>query len=190
VEETSGGESEKTEETKPRGRSGNSGGRGGRAGSIYALFAQRDGKPGEEVVHPDPHPRTQWISAADGTREASLLEDRAAKYYADQNLLLINADFRVFTDMIERWAKHYGGVPGARDVVVEAVHEWFEQALVETILGAQGLQGSAYWTAEDLNQVWSEEGLTSAVLQRYHVDVNVKRTLGAKLGSLKDKAVA
>ena len=36
----------------------------------------------------------------------------------------------------------------------------------------------------------AEEALTAAVLQRYHVDVNVKRTLGAKLGSLKEKAVA
>jgi hypothetical protein len=32
--------------------------------------------------------------------------------------------------------------------------------------------------------------LTAAVLQRYHVDVNVKRALGAKLGSLKEKAAA
>jgi hypothetical protein len=75
-------------------------------------------------------------------------------------------------------------------VIKETVREWFEQALVETIVGAQGLQGSAYWPADDLNKLWSEEGLTAAVLQRYHVDVNVKRTLGAKLGSLKEKTVA
>lgn len=171
-------------------KSGASGGRsGGRAGSIYALFAARDGDPGEEVPHPDPIPQTRWVSAADHTREGDDLEDRAAKYHPDQNLVLINGDFRVYNDMIERWAKHYSEVPGAREVVQETVREWFEQALIETIVGAQGLQGSAFWPADDLAKLWSEEGLTAAVLQRYHVDVNVKRTLGAKLGSLKEKGV-
>ncbi len=36
----------------------------------------------------------------------------------------------------------------------------------------------------------SEEALTAAVMQRYHIDVAVKRALGAKLGTLKDKAAA
>ena len=70
------------------------------------------------------------------------------------------------------------------------MQEWFEQALVETVLGAQALQGSPQWTLEDIGQLWSEEVLTAAALQRYHVDTNVKRVLGAKLGSVKDKAAA
>jgi hypothetical protein len=36
----------------------------------------------------------------------------------------------------------------------------------------------------------SLEALTAATMQRYHVDVAVKRALGAKLGTLKDKAAA
>ena len=63
-------------------------------------------------------------------------------------------------------------------------------ALIETVLGARALQGSRHWTMEDIGKLWSDEGLTAAILQRYHIDVNVKRTLGAKLGSLKEKAVA
>ena len=59
----------------------------------------------------------------------------------------------------------------AREVVQEVVHEWFEQALVETVVGAQAHQGSAQWPADDLRKLWSEEGLTAAVLQCYHVDV-------------------
>ncbi len=177
-----------TEGSRKKGPGGGAG--GGRAGSIYALFVSSDGEPGEEVANPDPIPQTQWVSVKDGTRESSDLEDRAAKFHPDQNLLLINADFRVFTDMVERWAKPYSNVPGAREVVEELVHEWFEQALVETVVGAQSLQGSAQWPADDLGKLWSEEGLTAAVMQRYHVDINVKRSLGTKLGSLREKAVA
>jgi hypothetical protein len=67
------------------------------------------------------------------------------------------------------------------------VQEWFEQAFVETVLGAQALQGSPQRTLEDIGRLWSEEGLTAAVLQRYHAEVNVRRSLGTRLGSLKDK---
>ncbi len=137
-------------------------------------------------------PDVMWISERNDppTRTSDLLEDRAAKYMPDQNLLQINADFRVITDMIDRWSDFYGDVPGAKATVEEVVHEWFEQALVETVLGAQALKGSPQWTLDDLAKLWSEEGLTAAVLPRYHVDVNVRRTLGSKLGSLRDKAIA
>jgi hypothetical protein len=39
----------------------------------------------------------------------------------------------------------------------------------------------------DLERLWSEEALTAAVLPRYHIDMNVKRTLGSKIGSLKEQ---
>jgi hypothetical protein len=135
-------------------------------------------------------PKVYWLSVADGTRTPDLLEDRAAKYLPDQNILQVNGDFRVFTDMIDRWTERYADVPGARDVIQHVVHEWFEQALVETVLGALALKGSPQWTLDDLAKLWSEEGLTAAALQRYHVDVNIRRSLGTRLGSLKEKVVA
>ena len=48
----------------------------------------------------------------------------------------INGDFRVFTDMIERWCAQYRDVPGAREPITNVVREWFEQALIEAVLGA------------------------------------------------------
>ena len=167
------------------------GGRGGRAGGIYALFVDETGDAAEEVAA-DPMPEVMWITehADPPTRTPDLLEDRAAKYLPDQNLLQINADFRVFKDMVDRWCDFYGEVAGARPVVEEVVHEWFEQALVETVIGAQALKDSPQWTLDDIAKLWSEEGLTAAILQRYHVDVNVRRTLGSKLGSLREKVLA
>lgn len=188
---TAGGSANDKDKDVASDSGGRSGGRGGRAGSIYALFVDADGDDGENV-NADPMPEVRWVSEQHDppTRTPDLLEDRAAKYLPDQNLLQINADFRVFTDMIDRWCKLYGEVPGARSVVTDVVHEWFEQALVETVIGAQALQGSPQWTMEDIGRLWSEESLTAAVLQRYHIDVNCKRALGAKLGSLREKAVA
>jgi hypothetical protein len=166
-----------------------SGGTGGRAGGVYALFVDDEGEAGEEVDS-NLDPEVDWISLSDGTRTPLLLEDRAAKFLADQNRLQINADFRVFRDMIDRWESRYSTVPGAHEVVEDNVREWFEQALVETVLGAQALKNSPQWTMEDIARLWSEEALTAAVLQRYHIDMALRRALGTKLGSLKDSAVA
>ena len=159
----------------------------GRAGDIYALFAVDDGEPGEEVLA-NTDPDVTWKTLEEGTRQPGELEDRAAKYLADQNRILINADFRVFTDMIDRWHERYYEVPGARSHIKEVVQEWFEQALIETILGVKALSGSQEWTSEDIARAWSEEALSAAVMQRYHIDNNVKRVLGAQLGSLKEKS--
>ena len=41
-----------------------------------------------------------------------------------------------------------------------------------------------------METILSPEALTAAVMQRYHVANAVKRTLGAKIGSLRDKAAA
>jgi len=166
------------------------GGRGGRGGDVYALFlVDEDGTPADQVGgHADP--QVIWISREDGTREQGLIEDRAAQYLQEQNLLQINGDFRGFTDMIDRWCTEYADTPGARTQITEVVHEWFEQALVETILGVLSLRDSREWTPDELARCWSPESLTAAVMQRYHIDHAIKRSLGSKLGSTRDKRPA
>jgi hypothetical protein len=165
---------------------GDPGGKGGRAGDVYSLFLSARGVPGEEVAIAR-EPQVQWVSVENGTRTPPDLEDRAAKYLAQQDMIQANADFRVFNDMIDRWCLRYKQVPGARDVVKDVVQEWFEQQLIEAVMGAQALRDARQWTFEDVQRLWSEEALTAAVLPRYHVDVAVKRALGAKLGTLKEK---
>jgi hypothetical protein len=132
-------------------------------------------------------PEVQWVSVENGTRTPPDLEDRAAKYLPQQDTIQANADFRVFNDMTERWCQRYKHVPGARDTIKDVVQEWFEQQLIEAVMGAQALRDARQWTFEDVQRLWSEEALTAAVLPRYHVDVAVKRALGAKLGTLKEK---
>jgi hypothetical protein len=115
------------------------------------------------------------------------MDDRAAKFIAQQNLLLINEDFRGFTDHVRYWTEKYEHAPGSGSVVQEVVHEWFEQQLVEAVLGAQSLRDSPEWNMSLLEQLWSPEALTAVVLPRYHINLAIGRALGAKLGSLRDR---
>lgn len=186
---TVGGKAKEEFDERDNSNSGTSraGGKGGRAGDIYSLFLAAKGVPGEEL-RVDIHPEIRWVSVADGTRTPPDLEDRAAKFLAPENMILANGDFRVFTDMIERWCKQYSHVTGARDTVQDVVREWFEQQLIETVMGVQALRDARQWTVQDVEKTWSEEALTAAVMPRYHVDIAVKRALGAKLGTLKEKS--
>src|SRR6185503_14573476 len=110
----------------------------GPVGGIYATFLKNDGVPGSEVK-PDMFPKVAWVSRADGTRESEEIEDKAARYLPERHMLKINADFRVFGDMIQHWmeryAKEHGETAGLRDIVKDSVHDWYEQALVETVIG-------------------------------------------------------
>lgn len=159
---------------------------GGKTTSVYSLFLTANGVQGSEVK-PDTYPRVRWVSVIDGSRTSGDIEDRAAKYLERDNMLLINSDFRVFTDMISRWSEHFSAVSGAAAVVVQVVHEWFEQALVEAVLSSNGLRNAQHWSIDNVRQMLSEESLTAVVLPRWHIEQSIKRALGSKLGALKGK---
>ncbi|HXQ34135.1 MAG TPA: hypothetical protein VN843_08990, partial [Anaerolineales bacterium] len=98
--------------------------------------------------------------------------------------LIINGDFRVFTDMIERFKRELGGSAAVNDIITSSVQTWFQQMLMETVIGIQALQKSKEWTNNDIAAATSEEALTAAVMPRYHVYTSVKRELGSKLGKI------
>jgi hypothetical protein len=160
----------------------------GPVGGVYSAFLKKDGDPGVKVK-PDLFPKVDWVSVTDGSREQGDIEDKAARYLADQHRLLINADFRVFKDMIQHWANRYAHEhsesAGLRDVIQDSVHDWYEQALVETVIGVQALKGSAEWSVKQIEEALSEEALTSVVMQRYHPYNSVKRELGTKIAPLR-----
>jgi len=161
----------------------NRGNRDGELGNIYHLFEKKDGSEAKKI-ETDPFPKVRWISQKDDTRTPDDLEDMAAKYLADQNTLLINADFRVFQDMARKLGKEKDGVLGTntQTMVEDIVRMWFEQSLVESVIGIQQLKGSKEWTPKVIDEALSEAALTTAVMQRYHVHIACRRDLGAKLG--------
>jgi hypothetical protein len=156
----------------------------GRASDVYALYAE-SGTTNADPVNSLNEPKTQWVSVDDGTRAPPDLDDRAAKFLVQQNLLMINSDFCVFTDMIDRWNGAYSHIPGADSTVKEAVHEWFEQQLIEAVMSAQALKNTGKWSLQELESLWDEAALTATVLPRWHIDQSVRRNLGGRLGSLK-----
>jgi hypothetical protein len=180
--QTQGGEPER-DDGQTHG-SAASGAKGGKAGELYAMFAET-GKIEAEPVDSFSEPLTQWVSTKDGTRAPQDMEDRAAKFLREQNLLMINADFRVFTDMVDRWESAYSGVSGSGPLVKEIVHEWFEQQLIEAVMSAQALKQTGQWSMAELQELWNESALTATVLPRWHIDQTIKRTLGMRLGTLK-----
>lgn len=190
VQATAGGQATST--TTGGGGGGGGGGnktpKAGPVGGIYATFLKNDGVSGTEVK-PDMFPKVTWVSRADGTREPEEIEDKAARYLPERHMLKINADFRVFGDMIQHWmeryAKEHGETAGLRDIVKDSVHDWYEQALVETVIGVQALKGSREWNLKQIDAALSEEALTSVVMQRYHPYNSVKRELGTKIAPLK-----
>jgi hypothetical protein len=132
-------------------------------------------------------PKVYWLTVADETRRGAEMEDRAARYLPETNQIHANGDFRGYTDMIDRWTERYAHSPGSEPYIRDTVREWFEQALVETVVACKSLQHSQYWSSDDVEKLLSPESLTAAVLPRYHIDFAVNRALGRKLGSLKDK---
>jgi hypothetical protein len=98
---------------------------------------------------------------------------------------MINADFRVFTDMVDRWQISYAHIAGSEVSIREVVHEWFEQQLVEAVMSALSLRKVGKWSFQEIETLWSEHALTAAVLPRWHVDQSIKRHLGQRLGTLK-----
>jgi hypothetical protein len=51
-------------------------------------------------------------------------------------------------------------------MVTDAVREWFEQQLIETVIGVRTLEGSQQWTEDPIDKALSEEALTAAVMPR------------------------
>ncbi len=157
-------------------------------GRLLAAMLAEQGEPGTaERERKQELPDVKWISEADGTRPAGVLDDRAATYINESNLIQANTDFRAFTDMVDFWCDEYD-VEHGNKAIADVVHEWFEQALVEIVLGCQSLQGEQRWSPDDIDRALSDEALTAGVMQRYHVANAVKRTLGSKMGSLRKRA--
>ena len=58
---------------------------------------------------------------------------------------------------------------------------WYEQALVETVIGVRALTNRREWANRDIEKALSPEALTAAAVQRYHVAGAAKEDLQRKL---------
>jgi hypothetical protein len=141
-------------------------------------------------------PTIVWISEDEGNRPAGYLEGLAGAYHADHDLLEINADFPSFQALQRYWAQRYlhadelsGGEMLISDItstINEVVREWCEQTLVEVVVGVNQLAGRPGWDEARVRGALSAEALSGAALAIHHVQQSIKRSLGQRLGSLKE----
>ena len=139
-----------------------------RTAAAKDLKADDDGDPAKRTTR-NLFPQTVWIGIDDGTRAPNFLEDRAAAYLPEQNLLQISRDFWAYDAMVKHCNKIAAGQLGAEPVVAATVRGWYEQALVETVIGVRALRHRKEWSDRDIEKALSPEALTAAVMQRYHV---------------------
>lgn len=177
--------------TEPRGPRVNTGSKpkiGGANSDLYAAFIIDTGVPGEEVRNRDNTPEVRWISVEDGTRDTDNLEDRAAQYFPDQNLILANSDFRGYRRVMEVLATEYPHAEPSQ--VKQIVESWTSLQLAEAVLGVISLQGSPEWSStQDRSAALSTEALTAVVMARYASISQMKRQLGSLVGKARDESV-
>jgi coenzyme F420-reducing hydrogenase beta subunit len=78
-------------------------------------------------------------------------------------------DFVPLTDVITVCCKDAADFPSARDFVATLVRAWFEQSLVETVIGVRAMRNRKEWSDRDIEKALSPEALTAAAMQKYHV---------------------
>ena len=180
--ELPGGATRETDDTRgPRNNTGTKPNNGGSNADLYAAFLDDDGDSAEEVKNRDNTPEVKWVSIADGTRSHGDIEDKAAKYVSEMNLILANADFRGFQRLMEVLGAEYPHADPS--TVKQTVQAWSTLQLIEAVIGIQSLQGSPEWSSsEDVQRALSEEALTTAVMARYASLSQMKRQLGSRVG--------
>jgi len=181
-----GGKPREIDDPRPRRkRDGSHRGGGGTESDIYAAFiAAEGGDPGVEIARRDNTPTVRWVSIESGTRTADdEMEDKAAIFLRESNMIQANRDFRVFRDMTELVAERWESADEILEQVRTTVEEWFEQQLTEAVMGVQALQGSPQWGSTEIESALSPESLTAAVMPRYSTYRMITRSLGARLGA-------
>jgi hypothetical protein len=138
-------------------------------------------------VKPDPFPNFMWVSISEGTRDPEDgLEDRAARYVESENTIKGNKDFQGYKDIVEYFTEIYKGEEFQK-IIVEAVYEYFQQQLIETVAGVLSLRGRKFWSYDQCKMAWNEEALTASICCRYHIleaiDKQLSKILPEKLRS-------
>lgn len=166
---------------EPRTRTGSRTNTGGSRADLYAAFISETGDPAEQIRSKDNIPEVRWISVADNTRSPDQLEDRAAQFVQENNLILANADFRGFQRVMEVLAREYPHAAAAD--IKRTVQSWTALQLTEAVMGIRSLQGSPEWSSgDDLTAALSEEALTTTVMSRYATLSQMKRQLASRVG--------
>ena len=138
-----------------------------------ALNEQLNGKRGARKALPIDHeqvlagmPVFEWLSLRDGTRSIGELEDLALRYDERHHRLQINRDFRGFAAVFDPFLDGYRHVPGAAELIEQAVREEITFVAFETLQWAFALSHSSARTGPAREIMLSPESLTIGLTPR------------------------
>ena len=131
-------------------------------------------------------PTVEWTNE----ERSPQIAGRAAEYNEATNIVLANRDFKGFVDLITFFTNKYADNAQVSALIISAVNEGVEQALMECIAGALSLKAQPHWSAHHIHLSLTPEALTTALMQRYWMASYVDQVIRKKLAQERATAAA
>ena len=114
------------------------------------------------------------------------MEDRAAEYLPGKDVLVINGDFRGYTDLLSQLQKLKGSGDQAREKAIQYyVNREYKFTLIEATMKTKLLNDNPNWSRSEIEEKsLSPEGLTAAVMSSYHLHYMLHQNIGRWLSAV------
>jgi hypothetical protein len=149
-------------------------------GELIGLFSRPDGPAAAAVDWSIPDIECVWVSTADGSRVAPVMDDRAATFLQRHAMVQLNADFRGYQVLLDYFRGRYGHL-NVDQVVVAEVRAACEDLAVEYIVGILRLRCQPYWLSADEQHALDERSLTGALMTHATIASRVEERLNRRL---------
>lgn len=112
------------------------------------------------------------------------------------HVVVLNGQSPFYLDILE-WAIEEGrnrvsseiDEEALRQVCVDEVRRWFEQAVSEVVVALRPLEYAAAWGPKAMEVALSDEALTAAIVShRWHMLTAIKRGLAGRLGRVRESS--
>jgi hypothetical protein len=152
----------------------------------YSDYIEPKEKKAERREVSDPTPDVIWKTIENGTRNDGELEDRAAEYLPGKDVLIINGDFRIYSDLLDQLKSEKGGGDPAREKAIEYyVMREYKFTLLEATMRTKLLNDNPHWSRPEIeDKCLSPEGLTESVMSNYHLHYMLHQNIGRWLSAV------
>ena len=138
----------------------------------------KNGKRAKTTTTLPDRPEVRWVSEHDGTRTDGYLDNCAAEYHAQGNIVIANRDFLGYTNLCRLLENEYEHLD-PRDIRAN-VECWSTVALIEAVMGTKALAADMGW---DVEEMLSPSALTVRALPSLSNYRSMRRPLGARHGA-------
>jgi len=147
-----------------------------------------------------PEISVRWISESDAT-DFSLVEsdghgikDRAAALIGEDGRMAVeiaaNVDFRMYQSILGTLLQEFNsdGDDSRALLIAQIAREWFEQKLIETVIGVRMLENGGTWSPQALSDALDPKALTAAFISdTFHTRAAIRREIVRAVGASSQK---